>query len=113
MNHFTCPNCSAHLNVDGKLVLAIKTANGQHRIVLMSDELGNYSVHHHPSLKLEKGEKTYFYCPSCKGSLDFKKDQNMVRIFMTTEEGEEHTIIFSAIYGDEATFQISEERSKS
>ncbi len=113
MNHYTCPNCSVHLNVDGRLVLAIKTSDGRHGVVLMSDTLGDYNVHHHPSLNLQKGEKTNFYCPSFKGSLDYQKDKDMVRIFMQTEDGEEHTIIFSAIYGDQATFQISEERSKS
>lgn len=113
MNHYTCPNCSVHLNVDGNIVLSIKTHDGNHGVVLLSDTLGDYSVHHHPALKLQKGEKTHFYCPSCKGSLDYSKDQNMVRIFMHSDEGEEHTVIFSAIYGDQATFQISEERSKS
>ena len=113
MNHYKCTYCSAHLNVNGYIVLSFKKKHGKNGIILMSEELGNYTVHLNPDLKFEEGEKSEFYCPCCSKSLQFKEDQNKVRIFKTDEKGEEHTVIFSAIFGEKSTYQLSEERQLS
>ena len=46
-------------------------------------------------------------------SLEFERDENMVKIFKVDENGEEHTVIFSAIFGKKLTYLISEERQQS
>ena len=114
MNTYTCPHCHTALNVSGFLVLTAKNPSGAYGLILMSDQLGDYSVHINKDFQVEKGERTCFYCPACKGSLSYSKDNNLVRIFMTdSDTGEESTIIFSAIFGENATYQISEKREKS
>ena len=37
----------------------------------------------------------------------------MVRLFYTDDKGEDSTVIFSAVFGENATFQISEKRKQS
>ena len=110
MNQYNCPYCTAYLNVNGFVALTIKQKHGNSGIILMSEELGDYSIHLNPNLNIEPGEKTDFYCPSCSRSLEFKEDQNMVRILKTDENNEQFTVVFSAVFGERSTYQISEER---
>ena len=112
MNHYTCPDCDAYLNVDGNLVLALKNAQGRCGIALMSDELGDYSVRINPHFHLEKGEICKFYCPACKKSLEYDKHEHRVRLFKQDDAGVESTILFSAVYGENATYELSEQRAK-
>ena len=113
MNQYNCPYCSSHLNAKGYIVLSFKTDNDTCGIILMSEELGDYTIYFNSEVIIKKGEKTHFYCPCCSKSLEFEHDKNMVRIFKIDENGEEHTVIFSAIYGDRKTFLLSEERQLS
>lgn len=113
MSTYTCPYCSTALNVNGFLVLAAKTEVGRCGIILFNDKLGDYTVHFNEQFQVEKGDNTQFFCPSCSNSLLSPKDDQMVRLFYIDDEGEESTIIFSAIFGENATFQISEKREQS
>jgi hypothetical protein len=113
MNQYYCPYCSSFLNVKGYIVLSYKRDHGKSGVMFMSDELGDYTVHLNKEVKINKGEKTHFYCPCCSKSLEFEKDENMVKIFKVDENGEEHTVIFSAIFGEKLTYLISEERQQS
>jgi len=112
MSTYSCPHCNVALNVNGYLVLSVKNSAGNFGIVLLSDKLGDYNVHYHPSLHFEKGENAYFRCPGCRGELTYMGDQELVRIFLKDDNGEESTVIFSAIYGENSTYQISEQRRK-
>jgi len=113
MSTYSCPNCSTALNVHGFLVLVAKNEAGRCGIVLLSDKLGNYEVHFNDQFQVEKGERTEFFCPSCSQSVLYNKDDQMVRLFYTDDNGEESTVIFSAVFGENATFQISEKRKQS
>ena len=113
MNQYNCPYCSSHLNANGYIVLSFSSDNDTCGIVLMSEKLGDYTIHFNPGIKIKKGEKTHFYCPCCSKSLEFEHDKNMVRIFKIDENNEEHTVIFSAIFGKKQTFLLSEERQLS
>ena len=113
MNQYNCPYCTAYLNVNGYVTLIIKKKHGKKGVILMSEELGDYSIHLNPELKFKTGEKTEFYCPCCGKSLEFKHDENKVRIFKTDENGVENTVIFSALFGEQSTYQLSEERQLS
>ena len=110
MSTYCCPYCYTHLNVHGFIVLSFKREQGKNGIILMNDQLGDYSSHLNSNVKFEKGEKAHFHCPSCSKSLEFKQNQNMARIIKIDENGREQTVIFSAIFGEESTYLISEER---
>ena len=113
MNQYNCPYCMAYLNVNGYVALSIKQRHGNSGIILMSEELGDYTIHLNPSLKFEAGEKTDFYCPSCSKSLQVEEDQNKVRILKTDENNDRHVVVFSALFGENSTYQLFEERQLS
>ena len=113
MKQYYCPYCSAHLNVNGYIVLLLKKKYGKSGIILMSEELGDYTFYLNPQIKFTEGEKAHFYCSCCGKSLEFEDDENLVRIFKVDENGEEHTVIFSAIFGEKLSYKISEERKLS
>lgn len=113
MNQYNCPYCAAYLNVNGFVALSVKKRHGNSGIILMNEALGDYTIHLNPNLKFETGEKTDFYCPSCSKSLQVEEDENKVRIIKTDENNEKHTVIFSAIFGEKSTYQLSEERQLS
>ena len=87
MNQYYCPYCSTLLNVNGFIVLSYKTDHGKCGVLLMSEELGNYTVHINPKIKIKQGDKTHFFCPCCSKSLEFERDENMVKIFKKDENG--------------------------
>ncbi len=111
MKKFTCPYCFVQLNIDGQLILVGAFPNGQKGLVLLSDELGDYTVHISDDIQLEKGEKAHFSCPCCQKSLVYSKDKDFVRIVKRDEKNEEYSVVFSAIFGEHRTYKISEERT--
>ena len=110
MKIYKCPYCTAQLNIDGRIVLAANDDSSERGLVLLSAELGDFTAHYSENFSLKSGDKLHFYCPVCQHSLEYKENKNLARILNETD-GEEHTIIFSAIFGEQSTFQINEERT--
>ncbi len=110
MNRFLCPYCQAQLNVGGHLVLSVHCKNGTKGVVLLSDELGNYSADISDNLKFNEGDHIHFHCPACSHSLEYKENKNLARV-LKEDKGVESTIVFSAIFGEQSTYQINEERT--
>jgi hypothetical protein len=115
MNRFTCPYCHGQLNVHGLVVLSAHADSGERGLVLLSEELGDFTVHLSNNLMgtVSEGDHLHFHCSTCQHSLEYKENPKLARLFKTDEGGNEHTIIFSAIFGEQSTFEISEERTKS
>ena len=113
MVHYNCPYCMAYLNVNGYVAFTVKKEHGKSGLILMSEELGDYSSFTNPNLTYEVGEKTEFFCPSCSKSLLHGVENDLVRIIKTDEDQEKHTILFSAKFGEKSTYQLSEERQLS
>ena len=111
MNLFLCPYCQAQLNVAGRLVLSAHCESGVKGIVLLSDTLGDYSADMSNNLNFESGDKIHFHCPACIHSLEYKENKNLARVLKRDEQGTETTVIFSAIFGEQSTYQIDEERT--
>ena len=78
---------------------------------MLSEELGDYTVHHSDNLNFSEGEKVHFLCPACHHSLEFKENKNLARVIELDERGEEHAIIFSALFGEKSTYRINETRT--
>lgn len=110
MNRFLCPYCQAQLNVGGHLVLSAHCENGTKGVVLLSDTLGDFSADRSDNLNFKEGDHIHFHCPACSHSLEYKENKNLARV-LKEEGGKESTIVFSAIFGEQSTFQISEERT--
>ena len=111
MKKYTCPYCFVQLNINGQIVLVGEFPNGHKGLILLSDEIGNYTVHFSSDIHLEKGEKANFSCPCCHKSLEYSKNNNFVRLVKINEQNEEFSVVFSAIFGEHCTYKISEERT--
>ncbi len=110
MIKFVCPYCFIQLNVNGHIVLVGNFLNGQKGLVLLSEKIGDYTVHFSSDIHAEKGEKVHFHCPSCQKSLEYSKNKDLVRI-VKHKKNEEYSVVFSAIFGEHCTYKISEERT--
>jgi len=110
MTNFICPHCKGHLRVSNSIIFLTKTTKGKSGLVLISPELGDYSVKMHPTMNnFEEGEVVNFICPICYENLDAEEyDNNLAKIIMQEEDGKESIIVFSKIVGEKCTYQVTE-----
>ncbi len=108
MTNFLCPHCRGHLRVSNSIIFLTKTTKGKSGLLLISPELGDYSIKMHPSYNdFEEGEVVNFICPICYENLDAEEyDKNLAKVIMQEDGGEESVIVFSKIVGERCTFKI-------
>lgn len=104
--NFICPRCRAYLNVGQHIVLTAQTNNGNSGIVLLNPEIGNYTTEVNPGFAVNTGEKYDFSCPVCKQKLASDVHDNLSRIVMIDEDGQEYEILFSKIAGEKSTYKV-------
>ena len=109
---FKCPNCEAAINAKKNIILAAKSHTDKNKkgLVLLHEEIGNYTVAISSTLNIPSGELVDFYCPVCKTSLDSTKGENLASFIHINEIGEESTIYISRIYGERCTFQVDDKK---
>jgi hypothetical protein len=114
MINFICPHCKGHLRVSNSIIFLTKTTKGKSGLVLISPELGDYSVKMHPTYNnFEEGEVVNFICPICYENLDAEEyDKNLAKVLMQEEDGKESTIVFSKIVGEKCTYQVTDKEIK-
>ncbi|MGB4204445.1 MAG: hypothetical protein WBJ84_02370 [Bacteroidales bacterium] len=105
-NNYLCPSCKGYLNVGKYVVFSVTTAKNRRGLLLLSAELGDYSVISNPEFIVDEGEKTSFYCPICHASLECKRHSNLARVLMIDEKDEVYEVLFSEIAGEKCTFQV-------
>ena len=115
MTNFICPHCKGHLRVSNSIIFLTKSTKGKSGLMLISADLGDYSIKRHPSYNdLEEGEVVNFICPICYENLDAHEyDKNLAKVIMQEEDGKESTIVFSKITGEKCTYQITDSGFKS
>jgi hypothetical protein len=111
MIKYLCPYCHIQLNVHNHIVLIGHRPSGHKGLILLKEKLGDYNAMMPSGFSLERGEKVNFYCPGCSKSLDYTRKKDFAWILKQDELGKEYTIIFSVIFGNHATYKISEERT--
>lgn len=106
-NEFLCPYCRSYLMVSDRIIFSVRTEQGKRGIVLLSPELGNYSMTHHESLDFTEGEHIDFFCPVCHSNLGLKIiSSDLAEVIMKDKEGVEYEIIFSEVAGKRFTYQL-------
>ena len=105
-NNFLCPKCRAQLVPNKKIVLLAKPSEGPSGLLLLSPQLGEYSATTHSAFKVNKGDKVDIFCPVCHADLGYHDDQNLAKIIMVDDRGEEYDIVFSEIIGQRCTYKI-------
>jgi uncharacterized protein YbaR (Trm112 family) len=105
-SNFICPKCRNALNVDRHVVFIVEKAEGTRGLLLMSAELGDYSIRNNPQIEIEEGERLEFYCPLCQTRLNVHYHPNLVRVLMVDEQDVESQVLFSRIVGQKSTYLI-------
>ena len=108
-NRYLCPSCRSDLKIKYSVIFSAKTQNGVRGMVLLSPELGNYSILHVPSFTYNTGDHIDFFCPVCHANLGIPDvNRDMAEVIMIDEKNEEYRIIFSEIAGKQCTMKIRE-----
>jgi len=95
------------------IILAAKANKNKHGLVLLHEEIGNYSVITTSTINVKLGEIVDFYCPICNASLNTEKCDPYSCYIRVDESGQESKIIISREYGDRRTFKITGEEIES
>ena len=101
--HYSCPHCHKVLNPGTKVVLLIKN-NGDCEIILLSPDLGDYTVVYPLSFEPELGRRYDLLCPVCHHDLTSDINENLVELEAETVDGRFEKVGFSRVYGERATF---------
>ncbi len=106
-NDYKCPYCRGILKAKNSVILSARKQNGERGLILLSPQIGNYSVRKHSSFSLTEGERLDLYCPICHANLMAQNyHENLARLVRIDEFGEESIILFSEIVGEHCTFII-------
>jgi hypothetical protein len=101
--HYSCPHCKKVLNPGTKVVLVIDN-NGERELILLSPELGDYTVVYPLSFEPEQGRRYTMRCPVCQIDLTSSHNENLVELEAETDDGRSERVGFSRVYGERATF---------
>lgn len=113
-NEYVCPYCRGHLKVKNSVILAGRKENGERGLILLSPEVGDYTVRHHHGFLLNDGERTDIYCPICHANLMAQKyNNNLARLIAIDESGQQSEILISEIVGERCTYIVKSERMES
>ena len=103
---FKCPHCANLLNVGHNIVFTARNKWGKEGLIMLHPEIGNYTVLKHPNFEVHEGELLEFYCLYCNKQLLSERDNNLAKIHMCDEKGQEYEIHFSRIAGQHSTYKI-------
>ena len=104
---YLCPKCKKNLNVGDFVIFSAKTKNKNSGLLMLSSELGNYKVTKNPSFNYETGDSIAFFCPVCHANLNCEKNDNLARVLLVDEKGNEFNVVFSSIAGEQSTYAIT------
>jgi hypothetical protein len=103
---YRCPYCKGAINANEYIILSSKTKDKKVGLILLHEEIGNYSALHTPTLEVEPGEIVDIYCPICHKNLKTRRGEHFATFNRRDEEGNESRIIISRKYREEVTFKI-------
>jgi uncharacterized protein YbaR (Trm112 family) len=109
MENYICPKCKGFLNVENELVFITVNQKEETSIIMLSSELGDYTIKSNNNINFKLGELVNFICPLCYADLNADEfDKNLAKVIKIDENGTETEIIFSKIYGEKCTYIIHE-----
>jgi hypothetical protein len=89
------------------IILSARCPKNKIGLVLLHEEIGNYTVKMSASLDADKGDIFNLYCPVCHESLNTEKGEHHACFIRMDETGMESKIIISRKYGDQYTLKIT------
>lgn len=107
---YLCPHCRGAINAANNIILSVKTNTKQVGLVLLHEEIGNYSSISSASLSIKKGEVVDVFCPVCHESLNIPNKDSLAKYIRIDDNCNECFIIISRIYGENITFKVDENK---
>ena len=107
---YLCPHCRGAINADNNIVLSVKSGSNKLGLVLLHEDIGNYTVSLSASLSVETGEIVDIYCPICHECLNIKKGDSLARYIRLENGVDESFIIISRVYGENITFKVDKHK---
>jgi len=107
-NKFFCPHCNANLNPGTKVILVIKSRAGEKGLLMLSAQVGNYSVMLPRKDFIKCDDQVEVTCPCCGELLHNENDDQFAVLLMTC--GAKMSVVnFSRRYGESATIVIRDD----
>ena len=106
---YSCPRCSSLLNPGPRIVL-LGRQEGNRILFAFHPEPGNYEVAFPDDALIRKGEVWEFLCPVCHETLNVAGNDPLAALDMTDGAGNWHKVVFSRVFGEQATFVIPKDQ---
>ena len=107
---YLCPHCRAAINAGNNIILSAKTNSNKAGLILLHEEIGNYTSELSSSLIVEEGEIVDLFCPVCHKSLNIPIKDALARYLKIDENLKECHIIISRKYGEQITFKVNDNK---
>ncbi len=107
---YLCPKCRGAINAANNIILSAKTSTNTVGLILLHEEIGNYTSTLSSSLTIEKGEVVDLFCPVCHESLNIPIKDALAKYIRIDEDLNESFIIISRKYGEKITFKVDENK---
>ncbi len=107
MYQFNCPECKAVLNPGNEVVLIATKKDGHKGIIMLSSQIGDYSLSHHQNFQITKGEAVTLQCPACHVELSkYSENKVLAGIELIDENNQKSAILISSVAGEHCTYKI-------
>lgn len=107
---YLCPHCRGAINAASNIILSAKTGTNKVGLILLHEEIGNYTSSSSASLSIKKGEVVDLFCPICHESLNIPVKDSLAKYIRIDESLKESFIIISRKYGEKVTFKVDENK---
>lgn len=107
---YLCPFCRGAINAENNIILSAKSATGKVGLILLHEEIGNYSVVMSPTLTVKKDEVVDMFCPVCNKSLNTLKGEYLAKYIRLENGIKESNVIISRKCGEKITFVIDDKK---
>jgi hypothetical protein len=107
---YLCPHCRSAINAGKNIILSAQTHNDNKGLILLHEEIGNYSSEVSASLTVENGDIVDLFCPVCHKSLNIPQKDALARYIRMDDDCKECFIIISRKYGEKITFKVNENK---
>jgi len=104
---YLCPHCRGAINAENNIILSAKTKTKQVGLILLHEEIGNYSSILSDTLTPDKGEIVDVFCPVCHESLNIPDKDFLAKFIRVDDNCNECYIIISRKYGENVTFKVN------
>lgn len=103
---YRCPHCKAVLNPGTKVILRVSRGR-KSALILLSPQVGNYTVILPEDFPLKEGEKATFFCPVCGAELTSPVNAHFNEVLRERADGGFDHVEFHRVYGRHATFVVT------